>query len=162
MKDFFLISAAFIVLNACTTAPKIETQTNRQISTQGGSVIKGIGVAYVHTPNKKLADWYEKTLGLKKGYGDDSWQEFEMKNGSRFALDFISYPSSTVQKQPIMISFEVDDIQLAVDELAKKGVRFYPDNDKSKTVFDVGPSLVATFEDPDGNFVQISQAKRNW
>ncbi len=125
-------------------------------------MINGIGVTYIHTPNKELADWYEKTLGLKKGYGDEAWQEFQTNNGSRFALDFISYPSSTVQKQSIMISFTVDDIYQAVENLSKKGVRFYPDNDKSKTVFDVGPSLVATFEDPDGNFVQIAQTKNNW
>lgn len=123
-------------------------------------MIKGIAVTYIHTPNKELADWYEKTLGLKKGYGDSTWQAFNMDAGSKFAMDFISYPSSTVQKQSIMISFAVDDIHAAVEELAKKGVRFYPDNDKTKTVFDVGPSLVATFEDPDGNFVQLSQAKQ--
>lgn len=122
-------------------------------------MIKGIDVAYIHTPNKKLADWYEETLGLKKAYGDDHWQSFQMSNGSRFAMDFISYPSSTVQKQSIMISFQVDDIQNAVETLAKKGVRFYPDNDLKKTIFDVGPTLVATFEDPDGNFVQLSQTK---
>ncbi|AZZ35896.1 hypothetical protein CIK05_03495 [Bdellovibrio sp. qaytius] len=123
-------------------------------------MIKGIDVTYIHTPNKELADWYEKTLGLKKGYGDSAWQSFDMDKGSKFAMDFVSYPSSTVQKQSIMISFAVDDIQAAVQELASKGVRFYPDNDITKTIFDVGPSLVATFEDPDGNFVQLSQTKK--
>ena len=123
-------------------------------------MVKGLAVAYIHTPNKELADWYEKTLGIKKGYGDSHWQEFQMQSGSRFALDFISYPSSTVQKQSIMLSFEVEDINKAVEELALKNVRFYPDNNKEKTIFDVGPALVATFEDPDGNFVQISQQKK--
>jgi len=123
-------------------------------------MIKGISVTYIHTPNKELADWYQDKLGLKKGYGDDTWQAFETKEGSGFALDYISYPSSTVQKQSIMISFAVDDIHAAVEDLAKKGVRFYPDNDKTKTIFDVGPALVATFEDPDGNFMQISQQKK--
>lgn len=124
-------------------------------------MIKGISVAYIHTPNKKLADWYETHLGLKKGYGDQHWQAFETEKGSKFALDFISYPSSTVQKQSVMISFEVEDIKVAVEEMSKKGVRFYPDNNIEKTIFDVGPSLVATFEDPDGNFMQLSQAKRD-
>lgn len=123
-------------------------------------MIKGIDVTYIHTPNKELADWYEQKLGLKKGYGDSNWQAFNMDNGSKFAMDFISYPSSTVQKQSIMISFAVDDIYASVEELSKKGVRFYPDNDKTKTIFDVGPSFVATFEDPDGNFAQLSQAKK--
>lgn len=123
-------------------------------------MIKGISVAYIHTPNRELANWYQEKLGLKKGYGDETWQAFETDQGSKFALDFISYPSSTVQKQSIMISFDVDDIQAAVEDLARKGVRFYPDNDKTKTIFDVGPSLVATFEDPDGNFMQLSQQKK--
>lgn len=162
LKLIALTCISFFVA-ACSSAPKQEEALSRQTASKGGNqMVKGIGVAYVHTPNKKLADWYEKTLGLKKGYGDDTWQEFEMQNGSRFALDFVSYPSSTVQKQSIMLSFEVEDIQKAVDELAKKGVRFYPDNDKTKTIFDVGPSLIATFEDPDGNFVQISQSKKSW
>ena len=122
-------------------------------------MIKGIDVVYIHTPNKKLADWYESTLGLKKSYGDSSWQSFETHGESRFGLDFISYPSSTVQKQSVVISFAVDDIHAAVESLALKGVRFYPDNDKTKTIFDAGPSLVATLEDPDGNFIQLSQKK---
>jgi hypothetical protein len=123
-------------------------------------MIKGIQVTYIHTPNRELAEWYEKTLGLEKGYGDSHWQSFKMKDGSGFALDFIGYPSSTVQKQSIVISFEVEDIHHAVQELSKKGVRFWPDNDLEKTIFDVGPTLVATFEDPDGNFVQLSQLKK--
>lgn len=122
-------------------------------------MIKGIHTTYIHTPNKELANWYEENLGLKKGYGDDHWQAFDTAEGSTFALDFIGYPSSTVQKQSVMISFEVEDIELAVEELSKKKVRFYPDNDKEKTIFDVGPALVATCEDPDGNFFQISQRK---
>lgn len=56
-----------------------------------------------------------------------------------------------------MVSFEVDDIHAAVDDLAGRGVRFYPSGEK--TVFDVGPSLVATFEDADGNWAQLSQQK---
>ena len=122
-------------------------------------MIKGIDVAYIHTPNKELADWYSETLGLEKGYGDDGWQSLETKEGSRFGIDFIGYPSSTVQKQSIMLSFLVDDIHATVKELAAKGVRFYPDNKLDETIFDVGPALVATFEDPDGNFAQLSQRK---
>ena len=124
-------------------------------------MIKGIHVAYIHTANPELANWYAETLGLNKGYGDQHWQNFDLEQGSNFALDFIGYPSSTVQKQSMMISFEVADIYQAVQALAAKGVRFYPDNDLEKTIFDVGPTLVATFEDPDGNYVQLSQIKQD-
>jgi len=80
-----------------------------------------------------------------------------MAHGSRFAVDHTGFPSSVVQRQPLMVSFEVDDIHAAVDDLAGRGVRFYPSGEK--TVFDVGPSLVATFEDADGNWAQLSQQK---
>lgn len=56
-----------------------------------------------------------------------------------------------------MISFRVADIQAAVQTLVEKGVRFYPVNEN--IIFDVGPSFVATFQDPDGNWVQLSQPK---
>jgi hypothetical protein len=41
--------------------------------------------------------------------------------------------------------------------LAGHGVRFYPS--AVMAIFDVGPSLVATFLDPDGNGMQLSQRK---
>lgn len=122
-------------------------------------MIKGIDVSYIHTNNRELADWYSEKLGIEKGYGDNHWQSINMSDGSGFGFDFIGYPSSTVQKQAIMLSFKVDDIHQSVKELASKGVRFYPDNDTAKTIFDVGPKLVATCEDPDGNFFQLSQWK---
>jgi hypothetical protein len=120
-------------------------------------MIKGIDVVFIHTPHKELGDWYAKTLGLDPGYRDEHWREFAVENGSRFALDFTSYPKSVVEKQPIMVSFKVDDIHAAVEDLSSKGVKFYPS--KEETIFDVGPGFVATFQDPDGNWLQLSQPK---
>ena len=120
-------------------------------------MIKGIDVVFIHCPHKELGEWYIKTLGLDPGYGDDHWQEFVFVEGSRFALDFTSFPKSVVEKQPIIISFRVDDIESSVDELFSRGVKFYPS--KEETIFDVGPAFVATFQDPDGNWVQLSQPK---
>jgi predicted enzyme related to lactoylglutathione lyase len=56
-----------------------------------------------------------------------------------------------------MISFRVDDIKAAVESFSANGVQFYPS--KEESVFDVGPALVATFQDPDGNWLQLSQTK---
>ena len=120
-------------------------------------MITGIDVVFIHTPHSELGAWYAEVLGLPRGYGDSHWQEFSLQGGSRFALDFTAYPRSPVEKQAIMISFKVEDIHAAVKDLAGKGVRFYPDGEN--TVFDAGPSLVATFQDPDGNWVQLSQRK---
>lgn len=149
-----------LVTLGCSTVSYRNENIARSISskTTDQFVIKGISVAYIHTYNKELANWYEKTLGLKKGLGFPTWQEFEMEQGSRFALDFISYPSSAMQRQPVVISFEVDDIFIAVKELTAKGVRFYPDNDLKQAIFQAGSNLIATFEDPDGNFMQLVQS----
>ena len=47
-------------------------------------------------------------------------------------------------------------IKTAVEELEKKCVEFYREN----KIFDVGPTLVATFKDLEGNFLQLSQRKK--
>jgi hypothetical protein len=120
-------------------------------------MILGIDVAFIHTPHRALADWYADVLGLPKGYGDEGWQSFRVNEGSRFAIDYTSFPRSAVEKQAIILSFKVDDIHQAVETLAGRGIRFYPSAEMA--IFDVGPSLVATFLDRDGNWMQLSQRK---
>jgi len=120
-------------------------------------LILGIDVVYLHTPHPELADWYTDVLGLSKGYGDGHWQEFSLQSGGRFALDFTSFPRSVVEKQSVMISYRVTDIAEAVQVFTERGVKFF--NSADGVIFDAGPSLVATFQDPDGNWLQLSQAK---
>ena len=121
-------------------------------------MIKQLSVAYVHSPHgRQLADWYAKTLGISIAAEHPGWTEFDLSTGSRFAVDHTTFPRSPVEKQAIVLSFEVEDIRAAVRELADKGVRFWPSLEK--TIFDVGPQLVATFIDPDGNFVQLNSPK---
>lgn len=120
-------------------------------------LIKGIDVAYLHSAEGSLGQWYLDTFELQKGYWDAHWQELKTEQGSRFAVDVTGYPRSPVEKQAVMLSFLVEDIYHAVHELAGRGVRFYPSAEQA--VFDAGLSLVATFEDPDGNWMQLSQRK---
>lgn len=121
-------------------------------------VLGGVNLIYLHSPNgEKLTQWYKDTLGLTVKAEFPGWSEFNENGGPRFAIDHTSFPRSVVEKQPIMISFLVENIQKTVEDLASRGVPFYPS--KEKAVFDVGPSLVATFADPDGNWVQIHQRK---
>ena len=121
------------------------------------NLILGIDVVFLHSPHSELRDFYTQKLGLTPGYGDDHWQEFIMPEGSRFGLDFTGYPRSVIEKQVVMISFKVADIHQAVSLLKGKGVSFA--ETPQGIVFDVGPTLVATFKDPDGNWMQISQRK---
>jgi predicted enzyme related to lactoylglutathione lyase len=65
-----------------------------------------------------------------------------------------------MENQAIMISFRVADIHLAVETLATRGVHFYPSLEAA--IFEPGPSLVATFQDPAGNWVQLSQRREEF
>ncbi|MGH2829970.1 MAG: VOC family protein [Actinomycetota bacterium] len=121
--------------------------------------IEAIDVAYIHSQRgSDLARWFEEALGVPTTYADEGWHEYGMKSGSRFAVDKTSFPRSVVEHQAVMLSFLVDDIHAAVAELAAKGVSFFPDTET--TIFDAGPTLVATFADPDGNWHQLSQPKQ--
>jgi predicted enzyme related to lactoylglutathione lyase len=124
-------------------------------------MIKGIDVVFIHAKNPDLmVKWYEEKLGLKIGFStpDKGWQEFELddkRSVTRFALDYCGADPSPIEKQPIIISFKVEYIEIAVKKLEKKGVEFIGKN----KITDVGSSLIATFQDPEGNYLQLSQRK---
>jgi catechol 2,3-dioxygenase-like lactoylglutathione lyase family enzyme len=59
-----------------------------------------------------------------------------------------------------VLNFPVDDIEAAVDELARRGVRFerYPELETDeKGVFRGGGPLIAWFRDPAGNVLSVLQ-----
>ena len=124
-------------------------------------MIIGVDVVFIHVKNpEEMANWYKETLGidLEHKTPDSEWQEFkldEKRPPTRFALDYGGPNPSKLEQQPIVISFRVFNIETAVEELEKKGIEFYGD----QKIFDVGPTLVATFQDPEGNFIQLSQSK---
>jgi hypothetical protein len=118
-------------------------------------MIQGIDVVFIHSPYKELKDWYAKMFDLETVYSDETWNEFRMKSVSRFAVEFNEFPRSVIENQAVMISFRVADIHTAVRMLAERGVQFFPSTEKA--IFQAGPSLVATFQDPAGNWMQLSQ-----
>ncbi len=124
-------------------------------------MIIGIDVVFLHVKDPDMmSNWYQEKLGLEISFSDPdkSWQEFSFDDTrltTRFALDYGGPNPSPVEKQPIIISFKVEDIEIAVNKMVKKDVEFVG---KSK-IFDVGPTLVATFKDPEGNYLQLSQKK---
>jgi predicted enzyme related to lactoylglutathione lyase len=124
-------------------------------------MIKGIDIVFIHVKNPKLmAEWYKKALNLDIASQTDDlhWQEFEFASDidkTRFALDFPGEEPNGPTQQSIMISFKVDDIGPTVEQLEKKGVIFIGD----PKIVDVGPSFFATFIDPEGNYIQLSQKK---
>lgn len=116
-------------------------------------------VIYLHARDaKKTGKWYEEVLGLKVKYktSDSSWLEFDFEKSpsTRFAVEAAPSPdASSVKQQGIMISFRVADIHKAVDRLEKLGVVFHG----TPKVKEEGVSRFVTFQDPEGNWLQLSQ-----
>ncbi len=124
------------------------------------TMILGIDVVFIHTRDpEKLRDWYKDILDLEIGFATPNlhWQEFSFPQeiASRFGLDFAGNNPSEVEKQKIMISFKVKDIYSIVEKLESKGIEFFGKN----KINDAGPSLFATFQDIEGNWIQMSQRK---
>ena len=121
-------------------------------------MILGIDVVYLHVfDSESLGKWYSEVLGLNLKFKmtDHSWQEYDFSKSppTRFAVEAINTPISKLEKQPIMISFRVDDIEASVEELEKKGISFFGDPKIQREGF----SRFATFQDLAGNWLQLSQ-----
>lgn len=118
-------------------------------------MIQGIDVVFLHASDMNLAQWYAEILGLEISHSDGPWIEFKTQTQSRFAVEHVPSSPSGAEKQSVMISFRVRNIYQAVEMLSKRNVRFYPSVER--TIFKAGSSLVATFMDPAGNWIQLSQ-----
>ncbi len=121
-------------------------------------MILGIDIVYLHVfDSESLSKWYTEVLGLDLKFktDDHGWQEYDlgMSPPTRFAIEAVRMPISQTEKQSIMISFRVDNVTRMVTELEKMGVKFFGEPKIQKE----GLSLFATFQDPAGNWLQLSE-----
>ena len=122
-------------------------------------VIQGIDVVYFHARDaEKMGKWYNEVLGLdfKFKTDDHSWQEFDFDKrlSTRLAIEVAPLlDPSPVERQSIMISLRVNDVDEVVDTLENHGVEFFG----TPKIKEEGVSRFATLQDPDGNWIQLSQ-----
>lgn len=114
------------------------------------------------TDIKKAKDFYGTVLGLEVSEKSGMGLDLQLGGGSHVFV----YPKEDHQPATYTIlNFPVDDIDKAVDELAKRGVKFeiYPESDfikqDSKGIArspdpSKGPSI-AWFKDPFGNILSV-------
>ena len=121
-------------------------------------MIEGIDVVFRHIRRPETVAWYRDVLGLNLLHDDGHWAEFSLSDGVRFALDRPEDAPSAFEMQPVVVSFRVRDMEQAVSMLQSRGVHFVEGGPRG-IIQDVGPSLVATFEDPEGHRLQLSQRK---
>lgn len=94
--------------------------------------------------------FYTDVLGLEAGprYGD--WQEFRIGGTARFALHGGAPPRTGATAT---VSFAVESLENAMSELAAAG--HHPTDE----ITDTGAARFVTYEDPEGNPVQILERR---
>ena len=110
----------------------------------------------------KVKEFYTKTLGLKVTQ-EHGLLTLHLAGGN----NVIIYPKADhVPATFTVLNFPVDDVDLAVDELSKRGVRFEKYNSPSRTgtpeiktdekgiMRGNGPTI-AWFKDPAGNILSV-------
>ncbi|MEU0199581.1 MULTISPECIES: VOC family protein [unclassified Streptomyces] len=100
--------------------------------------------------------FYSDTLGLR--VSEDNGMLFLHIAGDR---DILVYPKPDhAPATYTVLNFPVDDIEAAVDELGRRGVRFerYDQFEvDEKGIFRGGGPLIAWFTDPAGNVLSVLQ-----
>ena len=103
---------------------------------------------------QKAKDFYAQTLGIKV---KESEMGLEIHPGD---TDVFIYPKPNhTPANFTVLNFLVDDIDKAVDELKKNGVRFEQYDGEIKTnekgIHRNGGPLIAWFKDPAGNILSV-------
>jgi predicted enzyme related to lactoylglutathione lyase len=113
------------------------------------------------TDQDRAVDFYTNVLGLEKRV------ENPTPDGLRFvtvgvdgdAFQLVLWPGTPGAAQPSMgrppawVTIETDDCRAAVDDLRSRGVEFVSD------VLEFPWGLVAQFQDPDGNLLQLREGR---
>lgn len=126
-------------------------------------MIKGIDAILIGSEDSQvLADFYKDKVGLEMAnemeMGEDGTKGFELKAGNftLYLTDHSEVKGKASDPERMMINFEVDDAEAEVEKLTKAGVKVI------KELYHVeGYGLIATFEDPDGNYFQLVQVREN-
>ena len=109
----------------------------------------------------KAKEFYGKTLGLNVSPGPEGTISVHASGGATVLM----YPKPSHQPATFtVLNFPVENIEKAVDELSKRGVRFekYTDPElktDDKGIFRGRGPVIAWFKDPAGNILSVIEQK---
>jgi catechol 2,3-dioxygenase-like lactoylglutathione lyase family enzyme len=108
----------------------------------------------------RAKEFYGRTLGLKVAESPEGL-ELHIANGTKV---FVYPKPNHVPATFTILNFSVDNVEQAVDELTRQGVRFEVyDAGELKTdkrgIFTGGGPKIAWFKDPAGNFLSVLEGK---
>lgn len=126
-------------------------------------MIRGLEAVLLFSEDpKKLAAFYREKVGLKQtmemeiGEGEDAIA-FEMAGSANvYIIHHSKVSGKNTQPERMMFNLEVDDIEAEFDRMKAAGVPVI-----AETYHVEGYGLIATFEDPDGNYFQFVQVRPN-
>ena len=107
----------------------------------------------------KAKEFYSQTLGLEVSEMEGSLF-LHIAGGGRILI----YPKPNhIPATYTTLNFSVDDIEVAVDELTGRGVRFEQYEGELQTdekgIFRGGGPLIAWFKDPAGNILAVGEMR---
>jgi len=119
-----------------------------------GTVFATVAVKDINNAKK----FYSETLGLKQTDENPGGVTYQSGTGKLFV-----YQSPTAGSgQATAASWEVSDVEGAVEELKNKGVNFehyeLPGVTREGDIHVMGAMKAAWFKDPDGNILSVSNA----
>lgn len=108
----------------------------------------------------KAKEFYGQTLGLEVSEGMHGILTLHISGGATIVV----YPKATHTPATFTIlNFPVDDVEKAVDELGRRGVRFEHYEGAMKTdekgIFRGGGPKIAWFKDPAGNILSVLEQR---
>lgn len=126
-------------------------------------MIRGLEAVLLSSESaKKLAKFYREVVALKQAgvmeIGDkgEEGYDFELKGGNLYILDHSKVKGKSKEPSRVMFNLEVLDIEKEVKRFKKAKVKPVQD------IYHVeGYGLIATFQDPDGNYFQLVQVRPN-
>ena len=124
-------------------------------------MIKALEAVLVSSENAAgLAQFYREKVGLKQGeemeIGDKGEKafDFQLEGAGLYILDHSDVKGKSKEPARVMFNLEVDDIEKEAKRLKDEGVKVVAD------IYHIeGYGLIATFEDPDGNYFQFVQVR---
>ncbi|MBU0975465.1 MAG: VOC family protein [Patescibacteria group bacterium] len=125
-------------------------------------MLKNIDCVLIWTDNlEEMRKFYSETLGMKEmlemNHPKDTGILYEFASGPQFWIGLHSKVKGENQDSARhMINFLVDSVEKTYQELKSKGVKFVAEPFEAPT----GGSFFATFEDPDGNLLQLWSKKK--
>lgn len=105
---------------------------------------------------KVLVEFYSKILQTEVEWSGGDFQSLKVGNTSMIIGPHDKVRGKSTQPERIMFNFETPDVRGEFERIQKLGVKviaepYHPSEDDD----DAPEALVATFEDPDGNFFQL-------